>query len=340
MSEISPRHKVAILRVLRDAAAPLSSAEIADRIAGYGLDLSPRTVRLCLQRMARAGWVAAAKRGRHGGQAITPGGVLEVEGTVTLDRLGFTAARVDTLAWQMDYDVERGEGRIVLNVTLISRANLLHAVREMTVVFRAGLGMGRYVALFAPGERVGTLTVPESQVGIGTICSVTVNGVLLGRRIPALARFGGLLEMADRRPARFTELIAYEGTTLDPLEVFIKARLTDVHGAAITGNGRVGASFREVPTAARDDVEAVRDRLRERELDGILVIGKPNRPLFDLPVAQGRTGMVILGGLNPAAAIEEAGIPTSNRALCALCDFKRLIHYRDLQAAALELVER
>ncbi|OPZ31615.1 MAG: Ribonuclease R winged-helix domain protein [Lentisphaerae bacterium ADurb.BinA184] len=325
MSEISPRHKVAILRVLRDAAAPLSSAEIADRIAGYGLDLSPRTVRLCLQRMARAGWVAAAKRGRHGGQAITPGGVLEVEGTVTLDRLGFTAARVDTLAWQMDYDVERGEGRIVLNVTLISRANLLHAVREMTVVFRAGLGMGRYVALFAPGERVGTLTVPESQVGIGTICSVTVNGVLLGRRIPALARFGGLLEMADRRPARFTELIAYEGTTLDPLEVFIKARLTDVHGAAITGNGRVGASF---------------DRLRERELDGILVIGKPNRPLFDLPVAQGRTGMVILGGLNPAAAIEEAGIPTSNRALCALCDFKRLIHYRDLQAAALELVER
>ena len=40
--------------------------------------------------------------------------------------------------------------------------------------------------------------------------------------------------------------------------------------------------------------------------------------------------MIVTGGLNPAAAVEESGIPTTNHALHALFDFERLIHYRRL----------
>ena len=340
MSEIDPKHKVAILKVLRDAGEPLSSGEVSSRIQAYGLDPSPRTVRLYLQKLAESGWVEEATRGRGGGRSITPRGAAEIEGAGTLDRLGFTSARVDRLAWEMTYDPLRGEGAVVLNVTILNRAELPHAVREMSVVFQAGLGMGHFAALLGPGTRVGSVTIPENRVGIGTICSVTVNGGLLSHRIPTLSRFGGILEMRDRQPARFTELIAYEGTTLDPLDVFIKARLTNVHGAAITGNGRIGVSFREVPTAALDQVEEVRGQLAAAGLGGILMVGKPNQPVLDLPVGYGRTGLVIVGGLNPAAAIEEAGIATENRALCNLYEFKELIHYRDLQSKALALAAR
>ncbi len=40
--------------------------------------------------------------------------------------------------------------------------------------------------------------------------------------------------------------------------------------------------------------------------------------------------MIVVGGLNPIAAIEEAGIPTASTALAGLYDFTRLVDYRDL----------
>ncbi len=38
----------------------------------------------------------------------------------------------------------------------------------------------------------------------------------------------------------------------------------------------------------------------------------------------GRVGIIVAGGLNPIAAVEEVGIDTSNRALHGLCDFEKL----------------
>ena len=338
---IDSKEQLAILRVLRDGgSSAVSSAHIARAIEAYGFDMSARTVRLHLQKMADLGLVADAKRGRGGGREITPRGLTELEDAAVLDRIGFTAAKVDRLAWEMGYDVTTGVGRVVLNVTLIKQAYLMQAVREMSAVFRAGLGMGQFAALIGEGEDADSLTVPEGYVGLGTVCSVTVNGVLLNARIPTISRFGAVLELRDAEPARFTDLIAYEGTTLDPLEMFIKARLTNVHDAAITGNGRIGASFREVPTSALPVVSDIRDALQRAGLGGVLLIGKPNQPLLDIPVHEGRTGLIVVGGLNPAAAVEEAGIGTENRALCTLCDVNRLIHYRDLAKAAADMGPR
>jgi repressor of nif and glnA expression len=337
--KIDPKQKVAILRVLRDSGTAVSSSDVAKAIQAYGLDLSPRTVRLYLKQMEQGGLVEAATRGRAGGRRITARGAAEIEDAVALDRIGFTAAKVDRLAWEMDFDAESLAGRIVLNVTLIDSAYLPHACREMAAVFRAGLGMGNHLALIPEETRLGTVQIPRNKVGIGTVCSVTVNGILLNHRVYAVSRFGGVLEMRKGVPVRFTDLIAYEGTTLDPLEVFIKARLTDVHGAAITGNGRVGASFREIPTPAVPVVEKVKERLEQIGLGSIMMIGKPNQPLLDFPVQEGRTGIVVIGGLNPAAALEEAGIATSNVALCTLYEYNRLIHYRNMQRQAMELLQ-
>jgi hypothetical protein len=192
--------------------------------------------------------------------------------------------------------------------------------------------MGRFVAVARPGEALGRIRAADGQFAVGTVCSVSINGILLADGIPAISRFAGLLEIAERQPVRFTEMIYYDGTSLDPLEVFINGRMTTVREAARTGNGIIGASFREIPAVAVPRVRKICGKLAQIGLGGLLVVGKPNRPLLEVPVQEGRAGLVVLAGLNPLAAVQEAGIPTQNRALTTLFEFERLVSFRELPA--------
>ena len=59
------------------------------------------------------------------------------------------------------------------------------------------------------------------------------------------------------------------------------------------------------------------------------MLGLPGHPVLDVPVSSGRVGLVVAAGLNAVAAVEEAGIPTTNRAMAALCDFAKLERFSD-----------
>ena len=327
MSDFDSKLEVAILRVLRETKSALGSEPIAKLVQSYGLEPSGRTVRLYLEQMERKGLVTLARRGRSGGRTITALGEEELRKARVLARVGFTAAKVDTLACQMDFDLKSRTGKVVVNVTLIDEDCLDRAIAEMKPVFEAGLGMGRYLAFLRENDRFDDTQIPPGKVGIGTVCSVTINGVLLRAGIPTVSRFGGVLEMQGGDLIRFTDVIYYDGTSLDPVEVFIKAGLTSVGQAARTGNGRIGVSFREIPTAAVERVEALRDELEEAGLGGILRIGKPNQPFMEFPVHEGRTGMLVAAGLNTSAALSEVGIPTTNIPLCNSYDFSRMVHF-------------
>ncbi len=84
---------------------------------------------------------------------------------------------------------------VVVNVSVIpaDKLELLDPAHEP--VFEAGYAMGRMIALLLAGEQVGQMAVPEGTVGIATVCSITVNGVLVAHGIPTHSRFGGLLEL-------------------------------------------------------------------------------------------------------------------------------------------------
>jgi repressor of nif and glnA expression len=56
----------------------------------------------------------------------------------------------------------------------------------------------------------------------------------------------------------------------------------------------------------------------------------PNQPLFGIPVGEGRTGLVVMGGLNPAAALEEAGLNSENRSLAGLLEYRQFPEFRHL----------
>jgi repressor of nif and glnA expression len=213
---------------------------------------------------------------------------------------------------------------VILNVSSFASRDFKKAKKIVHGAIAAGLGMGRFIAEADGGEKVAGLTVPAGRSALGTVCSVTLNGALCSHGIPVTSRFGGLLELEDGRPRRFTQLIQYDGTTIDPIEIFIKGGMTRVGEAARTGTGTIGASFREIPAVALPKATELMDRLARLGLGGVLEVGIPGKPLLDVPVSQGRVGLVVAAGLNAVAAVEEAGIETENHAMAVLHEFGKL----------------
>ena len=321
MDIYAQRKTATILRILADAGHPLGSTRIARELRLRGIDLKQRMVRYYLEEMDEHGFTENLGRP---GRKLTKRGRRELESAVAVDRVGFVSSRVDELACSLTFDLEHQAGSVILNVSSFASRDFKKAKKIVHGVIAAGLGMGRFIAEADGGEKVGGLTVPAGRSALGTVCSVTLNGALCAHGIPVTSRFGGLLELEDGRPHRFTQLIQYDGTTIDPIESFIKGGMTRVGEAARTGSGTIGASFREIPAVALARATELIDRLAGLGLGGVLELGIPGRPLLDVPVAQGRVGLVVAAGLNAVAAVEEAGIETENHAMAVLHEFGKL----------------
>jgi len=315
------RKRCAILRVLAEAGEPLGSSAIASELQLTGVGLKQRMVRYYLQKMDSAGLTENLGRA---GRRITRQGLEELERGVAIDKVGFISALVDELAFRMSFDPSRRSGTVILNISRLPSAAFAEARERIRMVFEAGLGMGRYLVTAGPGEQLAGRLVPAGQTAVGTVCSVTVNGALRTAGIPVRSLFGGLLELRDGKPLRFVQIITYDGTTVDPVEIFIKGGMTRVREAAQTGAGTIGASFREIPAAALPAARQLLQQLADAGLGGVLLLGRPGRPLLDVPVPQGRVGLIVAAGLNPIAAVEEAGIETENHAMAVLHEFLAL----------------
>ena len=323
-----------VLKALRRLDRPAGATQVASLLRGWGVALSERSIRLYLLETDRQG--LTRMQARRLGRVLTDKGRAELEKSGVIERMAFISGQIDELNYRMGFSLRLGKGTLVVNTTMLAARDEAAALEAVRPVFAARLGMGTRILLLRAGAKpdAATAAVPPGKLAVVTVCSVTLNGIMLKEGIPVTSRFGGLLEFRNRVPARFVELLAYGGTTQDPLELFIRAKMTSVGACARTGNGVVGASFREFPSVALPEVLKIRDDLRLLGLDGILAVGAPNQPLFGIPVGEGRTGLVVLGGLNPAAALEEAGVACESRSLAGLIEYKQLPEFRHLNMCA------
>lgn len=324
------RHRLEILNVLRKADQPLTSTEIAGLLASAGYLLSERSVRFYLNQLDEEGLTISHG---HRGHTISERGLAELRVAQTVQRVGYLSARIDEMTYRMTFDLERRTGTVVVNTSVVNPHDLAVCLDSVCQVFYKGYGMGRRLALLEPGEKIGELQIPPGKIGFCTICSITLNSVLLKHGIPTTSRFGGLLELRNGKPFRFTEIIHYDGTSIDPLEVFIRSRMTNYRGAITDGNGLIGASFREIPEDARDVASRLGEEMARIGLGSVLAIGLPAQPLLGIPVTPGRVGMLVIAGLNPIAILEEMGYQVSSRALSGLLDFSRLMTVDELPEA-------
>lgn len=327
MSDKTERKELTILRILKNAEAPLSSAKLLENLNAMGQEFSERTVRYYFQTLDEKGLTK-----NHGkkGRVITELGMMELDRAKVFDKVGFLGAKIDQLTYRMSFDLYKKTGTVITNISLIENEMLSRVAPMICQVYEAGLSMGTMMDLFNSGERVGDSIIPAGMTGFGTVCSITLNGVLLAHGVPTHSSFGGLLELRDYKPSRFVEIIKYEGTSIDPLEVFIRSGMTDYSGAIKNGNGRIGVGFREVPADSRENVIDLAEKLKDVGLGGILLVGWPGQPLLEIPVTEGRTGVVVIGGLNPVAILEETGIKIQSRALAGMVEYEKLFHYKEM----------
>ncbi|MDW7773558.1 MAG: NrpR regulatory domain-containing protein [Desulfobulbaceae bacterium] len=328
MSDKTEKKELTILRLLQKAEKPLSSSGILERLQAMGQEVSERTIRYYFKILDEKGLTESlGKKGR----VITPRGQKELSKARVFDKVGFLETKIDQLTYRMTFDLAGKKGTVVVNISLIDRDVLVRAAPMICKVYAAGYSMGSMMCLFKSGERVGDIVIPPGMAGFGTVCSITLNGILLAHGIPVHSSFGGLLELHHRKPVRFVEIIKYSGTSLDPLEVFIRSGMTDYAGAISKGNGRIGVGFREVPADSRDRVIGLIEKLKEAGLGGFLLVGWPGQPLLQIPVPEGRAGIVVIGGLNPVAILEETGTRIQSRAMAGMVEYERLFHYRQME---------
>ena len=315
------RKVVAILKVLSESSQPLGSITIARELEHHGIHLSERAVRYHLRIADERGYTQPLGRD---GRMLTALGSDELKMALAPEQVGFILEKLDMLAFQTTFNPEKRTGKIPINTSLIDSDRFREALTTMQAIFRAGMCVSDLVATAREGEKLGAVVVPPGKMGLATICSVAVNGVLLKAGIPVVCRFGGVLEIGQQAPARFVAVINYEGTSLDPSEQYIRAGMTSVREAASTGNGKILANFRELPSPARSLVSEKIAAMKEAGLGGVYALGNTSEPPCRVAVGLNRVGMILLGGLNPVAAASEAGVDIDNIGESGVVDFETL----------------
>lgn len=320
---------ISILKILeKKPDLILGSREISRQLLNHGIELTERTVRYHMRILDEKGFTTV--HGREG-RRITSRGREELSHSLVSERIGFVHNKMETLTFLSDFDIAHKRGKIILNVTFFPLKKFREAVRVMQPVFNSKYIMSDRVITATEGEYIGDVRIPEGCIGFGTVCSVTINSILFKAGIPIASKFGGVLQIEESEPSRFIALISYQGSSLDPLEIFIKSSMTAVRNTVKTRSGNILASYREIPMVCVEKVRELRISMEREGIGGILAVGSPNQDLLEMPVAPDKAGIVVVGGLNPVAAAGEAGITSSSRAMSALYEYAALHPFSELQ---------
>ena len=321
------RKVVTILKVLSESSEPMGSVHIARELENHGVHLSERAVRYHLKLTDIRGFTRPLGRD---GRAITREGMEELRVALATDQVGYVIERIELLAFQTTFDPATRTGRLPVNAALFSKPDFPAALAAMKPAFDAGLAVSNLVAVAEEGEKIGDVVVPEGKVGFATVGSAVVNGVLLKAGVPMDSRFGGILELRDRVPLRFVAIIQYAGSSLDPSEAYIRARMTSALRASNSGNGRILANFREIPAPCQPILHETMQRLESVGIGGLLHVGETSEAVCQIHVGLNKNGLILLGGMNPIAVAEEAGLEAELMSNAGTIDFSELAPFSEL----------
>ncbi|MDD5500795.1 MAG: NrpR regulatory domain-containing protein [Candidatus Omnitrophica bacterium] len=317
------RKVLAILNALGDSQEAVGSTIIAKRLKGMGIELSERAVRYHLRLMDERGFTRLV--GRRDGRIITELGQNELKKAMVTHKVGFALSRIEVLSFRTDVDLDKRTGSIPANVSFFNKEDFNKAMKIMKPIFQAGFCVSDLVAVASEGQSIGDLVIPTGKMALATVCSIVVNGTLLKAGVPIDSKFGGILQIRNRNPLRFIEIIHYAGSSLDPTEIFIRANMTSVIETAKDGNGEILANYREIPAICRPLAEEVVAKLKDAGIGGILLMGNVSEPVCEVPIEINQVGVILIGGLNPVAAAVEAGIISESHAMSTIVDYQNLV---------------
>ncbi len=238
----------------------------------------------------------------------------------------FVISRIENLMYDVTFDPLNRNGKIIANTSTFEEANLDRVLGLFRQAMHSGLSVSPYIKVIRSGENIGNVKIEKGKVGIATACSITIDGVLLKAGVPIKPRFGGVVEIHDGSPLRFTNILMYDSTTIDPLDILMSQELTSVSEMVNTGSGKILANLREAPMGARDRIEEVLDQLIAAGFSCILEVGEPNSDILGIQVGRDKIGIVVIGGTNPMAFAQEQGIDLDTTEMSILLDIEEMIH--------------
>ena len=228
-------------------------------------------------------------------------------------KIPFILSKSWNLIQQVNFDVEKEKGDIVANISYIKKEDLDDAIDIMKECYESDT---KYIN---PHYQILSHPTDDNKLGIATVCSLSIDGLLVNNGIKTTPKYGGLLELTE--PALFVDLISYSGSSLDPHKIFIAKDMT-----SITKNDRpkrLLASIKEIPYVARDHSISLLDKLSKLGIP-TYKIGKPREIIYNAKVDNYNFGIVTGSGLNTIAAIKEKGIDVEVKADTKLMPFENM----------------
>ncbi|SNQ59665.1 conserved hypothetical protein [Candidatus Methanoperedens nitroreducens] len=189
------RKLIEILRILYENHDPIGARLIADRMNERGYPIGERGVRYHLRILDERG---LTQRQGYDGRTITERGINELNNALVGDRLGFIITRIEKLIYDTTFDLKTGEGKVIINTSIIDKKDLDKTMGILRDVMYNGYPISPYIKLIDEGTMTSDIKVPEGKIGIATMCSITIDGILLKNGIPVNTKYGGILEVKEK----------------------------------------------------------------------------------------------------------------------------------------------
>jgi hypothetical protein len=314
------RKLIEIMRVISESEKPIGARNIADELNNRGYGIGERAVRYHLRILDERGFT---KKYGYAGRKITELGRKELGDALIGDRLGFVITRIEELIYQTNYDIRSKEGDVIINLSYLDKDDFDDTVEIMKYAAESGVVISPRVRIFEE-DSDSDIYVPPGKIGIATVCSITFDGLLLKNGIPVKTSYGGLLQIENQENIRFLDLISYNGTSIDPIKIFLNRHATSVLDVMDNGTGRVLANMRQIPASAIEKAEEVLKLALESDISGSIMIGEPGEEVFGAPVDIGRSGIPVIVGINAIAAVEEAGIEVVTHPVSKVLEYKTM----------------
>ena len=240
---------------------------------------------------------------------ITP--ILEKVKPEKQSKIPFLLSKSWNLIQQVNFDVEKRKGNIIANVSYISKDKIDKALDIMEETYNNN---PKYINSY---YKLVNHPTDSNKIGIATICSLSMDGILINNGIMSTPKYGGLLELTE--PPLFIDLISYNGTTVDPHKIFLSKNMTSI--SRNIGPNKILASVKEIPYISRDYAVHLLDILNNIGFS-IYKIGKPRELVYNSKVDNYNFGVITGGGLNSIGAIKEKGIDIEVKAIEKLIPFE------------------
>ncbi len=314
------RKLIEIMRVIHESDKPIGARAIADELNNRGYDIGERAVRYHLRILDERGFTH-----KHGyaGRTLTDLGENEMNDALIGDRFGFVISRIEEMAFKTTYNPETDKGDVVVNISYFDKDDFETVVDLISYTAHSGYMISPRVKIFEEDSEP-EIPLPPGKIGIATVCSVTFDGLLLKAGIPVEPAYGGILQIENRKPERFLDLISYSGTSIDPIKIFMNRAHTSVLEVLEKGEGKILANMRQINASAYDMTGEVLKRVSKVGLAGCITTGEIDEFLLGAPVDIGKFGVAVVGGINGVCALEETGIKIETNPLSTMLEYRTM----------------